>query len=87
VQHFLFQKRDGSFWLALWNSSPVYNPSTNQEISVPSQNVTLTLFNAYKAQTLQQLDETGGMSSANLGAKTTASLNVTSGVSLVKITP
>jgi hypothetical protein len=87
VQHFLFQKRDGSFWLALWNSSPVYNPSTNQEISVPSQNVTLTLFNAYKAQTLQQLDETGGMSSANLAAKTTASLNVTSGVSLVKITP
>jgi hypothetical protein len=86
VQHFLFQKRDGSFWLALWNSSPVYSPSTNQEISVPSQSITLTLFNAYKAQTLQQLDEAGGMSGASLGAKTTVSLNVTSGLSLVKIT-
>jgi hypothetical protein len=87
VQHFLFQKRDGSFWLALWNNSSIYSPSANQEISVPSQSVTLTLFNAYKAQSLQRFDQTGEMSSASLGAKGTASLNVTSGVSLVKITP
>ena len=87
VNDLLFQKRDGSFWLALWNSSPVYNPSTNQEISVPLQSVTLTLFNGYKAQSSQQLDEAGGMSSASLGAKATVPLNVTSGVDLVKITP
>lgn len=46
IQHLLLQKRDGTFWLALWNETPSYNEITNTTINVPTQDVTLTMTDA-----------------------------------------
>jgi len=42
-QEALFQKSDGSFWLALWNEQVLNDPKTNADIAVPPVPVTLTL--------------------------------------------
>jgi len=43
VQKTLLQKRDGRFYLILWVEKRCYDPTTNQRITVPSQQVTLSL--------------------------------------------
>jgi hypothetical protein len=43
VHSTLLQKRDGRFYLVLWREMSSYNLTTKQDISVPSQKVTLTL--------------------------------------------
>jgi Putative Ig domain len=43
VQHMLFQKRDGSFYLALWVEVPGMNAATLANISVPQQSVEVLL--------------------------------------------
>jgi hypothetical protein len=43
LRHALFQKRDGKFYLVLWQEVPGYDPDLKQEIPVPEQRVTLAL--------------------------------------------
>ena len=43
VKSVLFQKRDGSFYLALWQEVSVWNTTTRTDITLPSTNVTVTL--------------------------------------------
>jgi hypothetical protein len=42
VRQSLFQKRDGRFYLVLWNDVPVYNTSSKQDISNAAVPVTVT---------------------------------------------
>jgi hypothetical protein len=43
LRHMAFQKRDGTYLVALWLSLPSYSPATRQPIAVPAQNVEVTL--------------------------------------------
>jgi hypothetical protein len=43
VRHMLFQKRNGTYFLALWLGVPGYDNETHQHIAVSPQNVTVTL--------------------------------------------
>ena len=43
VQHTLLQKRDGSFWLALFQEAVSYDPKTRGDLEVPVQPITLKL--------------------------------------------
>lgn len=43
VHRTLLQKRDGTFYLVLWQEASSYNLSTKRDISVPARRVTLTL--------------------------------------------
>lgn len=43
LHHTLLQKRDGKFYLILWQEVRSFNPQTKKDISVPSEQVTLTL--------------------------------------------
>lgn len=43
VHHTLLQKRDGTFYLILWKEVPSFSPQTKKDLSVPAQQVTLTL--------------------------------------------
>jgi hypothetical protein len=39
----LLQKRDGRFYLVLWQEVPSYDPNTKRSLPVPDKSVTLTL--------------------------------------------
>lgn len=43
LKHTLLQKRDGTFWLALWNDVLSYDPSTRTDLVIPDLNVVLDL--------------------------------------------
>ena len=54
VHHTLLQKRDGRFYLILWQEVPSFDLSNQQDISVPSQAVRVSLDTAIRAATLYQ---------------------------------
>lgn len=62
VHHTLLQKTDGRFYLILWQEVPSFDLSEQQDISVPSQTVTLSLNTAISAaqvyQPLQSVEAT-----------------------------
>ncbi len=43
VHHTLLQKRDGRYYLVLWQEVPSYSSTTNTDISVPARQVTLRI--------------------------------------------
>lgn len=43
VHRLLLQKRDGRFYLVLWQEVPSYDPNTKRSLPVPDKSVTLTL--------------------------------------------
>ncbi|MFB2917419.1 hypothetical protein [Aerosakkonema funiforme] len=54
VHHTLLQKRDGKFYLILWQEVASFNKPTNADVDVPSRKVTLTLNTAIKNATTYQ---------------------------------
>ena len=83
LQQVLFQKRDGSFWLALWLGLPCWNVSTGGDIAVPTQAITLTLSNGTLAE-LHQFDHTGAVTVTTISG-TSYNLNVGDAISFFKI--
>ena len=63
VHHTLLQKRDGTFYLALWLEKESWDRDARQEVRVDNQAVTLTLGQNVKSATLHALDGSGRMSS------------------------
>lgn len=43
IEHELFQKRDGTYVLAIWNETESWDPTTGKEVTVPSSQVRLEL--------------------------------------------
>ena len=43
IHHTLLQKRDGTFYLVLWNEIVSYDNAAERDINVPEQTVTLKL--------------------------------------------
>ena len=80
------QKRDGSFYLALWVNLPVYNPVNNTTINVAPQAVTVELDSGHEVQSNSYIDGSGVLhtSSANSYAY---NLNLTPTVTFLKIVP
>lgn len=85
VHQALFQKRDGSFFLALWVEALSYNFLTSQPISVPAQQVSLNLGRAVLAATSFQFDDAGNMTTTSLPPSQTLVLTVTDKVQIVKL--
>jgi hypothetical protein len=54
VHHTLLQKRDGRFYLILWQEVPSFNLQNRKQLRVRDQQVTLTLNSAAKTATLYQ---------------------------------
>ncbi|MGL5849547.1 MAG: hypothetical protein ACRCZD_02085, partial [Phycicoccus sp.] len=61
VQQALLQKRDGTFYLALWLGTASFDPITRVEKDVPDQAVTVTLPDTVTSATLHALGEDGAM--------------------------
>jgi hypothetical protein len=88
LQHILFQKSDGSYWLALWLEEPSWNPATTQSIAVVPENIGIELGSGYTTATDYQFNSTGNYVAFNQPMNNGwAGLTVTDQISLVKIVP
>jgi hypothetical protein len=43
LRHLAFQKRDGTSFVALWQTKPSYNQRTGKRVTVPPQDVVITV--------------------------------------------
>jgi hypothetical protein len=87
LHHLLLQKRDGTFYLALWIEASSYNPATTKLIDVPSQTIELSLSNA-GVQELFTINDDGTVTTEKVRyAPTRLSFPVGDTVTLVQIVP
>lgn len=86
VHHALFQKGDGSFYLALWIESPSYDPKTRKMLTVPGQVAKLETADAM-SMTSYQFDETGKVTSSTAALSTPQMVPVSDRLLVVKLTP
>jgi len=86
VHRTLLQKRDGSFYLVLWQEVPSYDRKAKRDLSVPSKRVTLTLNQPVKAANVYQPNRSVSQVEAYSAPKQIA-LDVPDEVLVVKLTP
>ena len=84
VHQMLFQKRDGSYWLALWIAAQGYNVNTQAETPVSPQAITVTVGGTPQMQGLYQMNSTGNFSQTPESG-TTLRFSVNDEVSFIKI--
>jgi hypothetical protein len=75
LAHLLMQKRDGTYYLALWLEVPSWDETTNTDISATPQSITVNLPSTVKSGTFYTLGNTGSMSGASW-VPTSASVTV-----------
>ena len=66
LDHLLMQKRNGTYYLALWVEVPSWNALTNTDITAPPQTVTIALPASTQTAEVWSLDDNGNMTSATL---------------------
>lgn len=86
VHHALFQKHDGSFYLALWIDAPSYDPATRKALTVPGQVAKLATADAM-SMTLYQFDETGKVTSSSATLSTPQTIPVSDRLVVIKLAP
>jgi hypothetical protein len=84
VETTLLQKSDGSFWLALWLPASVFDVNAVTPISVPTQNVNLSVLGGAIVRSEWTFDGTGKASLTSVNSAT-ANLEIGSGVTMLKI--
>jgi hypothetical protein len=84
VSHVLFQKRDGTFFLAIWVEEPSYDLDAKKKISVDTHKLIIKAPNTVK-MTVHQIDDSGNIHATSLGAGQTQTLEVSDHVQVVEI--
>jgi Chitobiase/beta-hexosaminidase C-terminal domain len=88
MQQLLLQKRDGSYWLALWLEQSSYDSTNNVSTPVTPQNVNLSIGIGFQFASLVQFDPTGNATPSTLPATGySIPLTVSDQVSIVEIRP
>ena len=86
LHHTLLQKRDGSFWLALWQEAAVYDPNTKTDLTVGAVDVSLDL--ASPILSAMAYLPGGSMTATDTwGSVSHLDLHVPDQVMLVRLTP
>lgn len=88
LNHMLFQKRDGSYWLILWLEQSSYDTVNQVPTPVTPQNITLTLGGGYIAPNIGTFDDNGNLNWASSQSTSgTVPLTVSDHLTIVKILP
>lgn len=88
LQQVLLQKRDGTFFLALWNGAPSFDPITRTQVDVPDRSVQLTLPGSVTSATAHALDDDGRMSESALVVDAgSTTVTVTDQVTFIELPP
>jgi len=86
IHHTLLQKRDGTFYLVLWNEIVSYDNAAERDINVPEQTVTLKLTTPiHLAKTFLPLN--GAAATASFNDPTEITLKVPDHPLVVELTP
>ncbi len=86
VHHALFQKSDGSFYLALWIDAPSYDPNTRKMLTVPGQVAKLETAEPM-GMTTYEFDETGHVTGSTATLSTPQMVPVSDRMLVIKLTP
>ncbi len=87
LHQLLLQKRDGSFYIALWVEKPSYDVNADAAIAVAPEQVTLVSPRLVSTATAYQFDTAGNVATSTLPAGTSFPLIVTDKLMLVKLVP
>jgi len=88
LNHMLFQKRDGSFWMILWLEQSSFDTVNQVATPVTAQNVTLTLGGGYVAPNVGTFDDSGNLNwTSPQPASSVVPLTVSDQLTIVKILP
>ena len=86
VHHALFQKSDGSFYLALWVDAPSYDTKTRKMLTVPGQVAKLETAEPM-AMSTYEFDETGNVTGSTATLSTPQMVPVSDRMLVVTLTP
>ncbi len=86
VHHLLFQKRDGTYLLALWIEAQSYDFIKQVALAVPTQTVTLTLNQAVASADSIQWTDTGTVSTGAIAAAQSIPITVSDKLQIVRLT-
>lgn len=84
VETTLLQKKDGSFWLALWLNGSIWDVNAIKATPLPPQNVTLAILDGHAVKNAWTFDNSGNSTPQGLSGMT-LTLPITSAITLVKI--
>ena len=87
VKTALFQKRDGTFYLAVWLEVPGNTVATSTMSNVTPRPLSISLPSRYSSVRVHTLDDSGAMSSVTRSVSGSLSLSATDRVSFVQIGP
>jgi hypothetical protein len=87
VHHLLMQKRNGSFYLALWIESQDYDQLNQADINVPNQEISLLVPGTDFTPIVHEFDSSGNISSSVLASGASFPLSVSPNVVIVQIMP
>src|SRR5580698_440080 len=88
LNHMLFQKRDGSFWMILWLEQSSFDTVNQVATPVTAQNVTLTLGGGYVAPNIGTFDDSGNLNwTSAQPASSVVPLTISDQLTIVKILP
>jgi hypothetical protein len=87
VHHALFQKRDGSFVLALWLEAPEWDPGTNSPVAISPQLTQVTFGSSPSSVRTTSFDDTGNVTSRTIAPAAVLSIAVDGSPILVDVTP
>lgn len=84
VHHALFEKRDGTFYLALWVEAPSYDVNSKKPVLVPVHNIVVQS-DAADEYTSQSFDKLGNLQTTSLGSGATHAIAVSDSVTILTI--
>lgn len=85
VHHLLLQKRDGTFYLAVWIEQPGYDTAHTMRTPVAPRPTTLNLVGGAIAKTIVEIENDGSMTTRPLPRSASVPLTLTGRVSIVEI--
>ncbi len=86
LHHILFQKRNGTFYLALWLGEPCYDPATGQSLYVNPEILDVQLPTGMNV-TRYQWDDGGNMTTTALTSSNLANLSINGTLTIIEIAP
>ena len=87
LRHLLLQKRDGTFYLALWLERESMDPATFEVRPLSNETVTLSLAAAPGQMAVYSLDDNGGVSKRTFAGSLSSTLTISDNVQIVEIPP
>jgi hypothetical protein len=84
VHHLLLEKRDGTFYLAIWIEQPGYDVNAKQPLMVAAQTVSIETTQSMKISR-SSLDGSGNLQTTALGAGQTRTIDVSDQVTILEI--